>query len=58
MFDILLLAFQMDRTRVATFMLNNDLSNMRFPSLEGVTSASTSSRTTPATRPDSRITRR
>jgi hypothetical protein len=36
--DILLLAFQMDRTRVATFMLNNDLSNMRFPSLEGVTS--------------------
>lgn len=38
MFDILLLAFQMDRTRVATFMLNNDLSNMRFASLEGVTS--------------------
>jgi hypothetical protein len=38
MFDILLLAFQMDRTRVATFMLNNDLSNMRFPSLDGVTS--------------------
>ncbi len=38
MFEILLLAFQMDRTRVATFMMNNDLSNMRFPSLEGVTS--------------------
>ncbi len=38
MFDIMLLAFQMDRTRVATFMLNNDLSNMRFPSLAGVTS--------------------
>ncbi len=38
MFDILLLAFQMDRTRVATFMLNNDLSNMRFPSLGGVSS--------------------
>ncbi|MFM8893230.1 MAG: DUF1552 domain-containing protein [Planctomycetia bacterium] len=38
MFDILLLAFQMDRTRVATFMMNNDLSNMRFPSLDGVTS--------------------
>lgn len=38
MFDILLLAYQMDRTRVATFMLNNDLSNMRFPSLEGVSS--------------------
>ena len=38
MFDILLLAFQMDRTRVATFMMNNDLSNMRFPSLDGITS--------------------
>ncbi len=36
MFDILLLAFQMDRTRVATFMMNNDLSNMRFPSLDGI----------------------
>lgn len=36
MFDIMLLAFQMDRTRVATFMLNNDLSNMRFPSLDGI----------------------
>lgn len=36
MFDIMLLAFQMDRTRVATFMMNNDLSNMRFPSLEGI----------------------
>ena len=38
MFDILLLAYQMDRTRVATFMLNNDLSNMRFPSIDGVSS--------------------
>jgi hypothetical protein len=38
MFDIILLAFQMDRTRVASYMLNNDLSNMRFPSLEGITS--------------------
>ena len=37
MFDIMVLAFQMDRTRVATFMMNNDLSNMRFPSLESVT---------------------
>lgn len=36
MFDIMLLAFQMDRTRVATFMMNNDLSNMRFPSLNGI----------------------
>jgi hypothetical protein len=38
MFDIMLLAFQMDRTRVASFMLNNDLSNMRFPSLKSVNS--------------------
>lgn len=36
MFDILVLAFQMDRTRVATFMMNNDLSNMRFASLDGI----------------------
>jgi hypothetical protein len=36
MFDIMVLAFQMDRTRVATFMMNNDLSNMRFPSLDGI----------------------
>ncbi len=36
MFDIMVLAFQMDRTRVATFMMNNDLSNMRFPSLGGI----------------------
>ena len=35
-FDITLLAFQMDRTRVATFMMKNDLSNMRFPSLDGI----------------------
>ena len=33
MFDILVLAFQMDRTRVATFMMNNDLSNMNFSAL-------------------------
>jgi hypothetical protein len=38
MFDILVLAFQMDRTRVATFMMNNDLSNMRFASLAGISS--------------------
>jgi hypothetical protein len=37
MFEIMLLAFQMDRTRVATFMLNNDLSGMRFPSLPDIT---------------------
>lgn len=35
MFDIMVLAFQMDRTRVATFMLNNDLSNMNF-GIDGV----------------------
>ena len=38
MFDIMVLAFQMDRTRVATFMMNNDLSNMRFAGLYGVSS--------------------
>lgn len=36
MFDIMLLAFQMDRTRVATFMMNNDLSNMHFRDLAGI----------------------
>jgi len=36
MCDILLLAFQMDRTRVATLMLNNDLSNMNFSFLGGI----------------------
>ena len=37
MFDIMVLAFQMDRTRVATFMMNNDLSGMRFAGLDGIT---------------------
>lgn len=37
MFDIMVLGFQMDRTRVATFMMNNDLSNMHFRDLPGVT---------------------
>jgi hypothetical protein len=36
MFDIMLLAFQMDRTRVATFMMNNDLSGMRFAGLPDI----------------------
>jgi hypothetical protein len=36
MFDIMVLAFQMDRTRVATFMMNNDLSGMRFAHLDGI----------------------
>lgn len=36
MFDIMLLAFQMDRARVATFMMNNDLSGMRFAGLPDI----------------------
>lgn len=36
MLDILVLAFQMDRTRVATLMLNNDLSGMNFGYLGGI----------------------
>ena len=39
MFDIMLLAFQMDRTRIVTLMLNNDLSQMNFRFLEGVRGA-------------------
>lgn len=34
--DLIVLAFQMDKTRVATCMLNNDLSQMNFGFLEGV----------------------
>ncbi|MEZ5402764.1 MAG: DUF1552 domain-containing protein [Bryobacteraceae bacterium] len=36
MLDIMVLAFRMDRTRIATIMLNNDLSQMNFKFLEGV----------------------
>ncbi len=36
MLDLIVLAFQMDKTRVATLMLNNDLSQMNFGFLEGV----------------------
>jgi hypothetical protein len=36
MLDIIVLALQMDRTRVASMMLNNDLSGVVFPSLEGI----------------------
>lgn len=36
MLDLLILAFQMDKTRIATCMLNNDLSQMNFGFLEGV----------------------
>lgn len=36
MVDLIVLAFQMDKTRIATLMLNNDLSQMNFGFLEGV----------------------
>ena len=36
MMDLIVLAFQMDRTRIVTCMLNNDLSQMNFGFLEGV----------------------
>ncbi|MCA9195779.1 MAG: DUF1552 domain-containing protein, partial [Planctomycetales bacterium] len=36
MLDLIVLAFQMDQTRIATCMLNNDLSQMNFGFLEGV----------------------
>ena len=39
MLDLTVLAFQMDKTRVATLMLNNDLSQMNFGFLKGVQGA-------------------
>lgn len=36
MLDLIVLAFQMDRTRIATCMLNNDLSQMNFGFLDNV----------------------
>jgi hypothetical protein len=36
MLDLIVMAFQMDKTRIATCMLNNDLSQMNFGFLEGV----------------------
>lgn len=39
MLDLVVLAFQMDKTRLATCMLNNDLSQMNFGFLEGVRGA-------------------
>lgn len=39
MLDLMVLAFQMDKTRIATLMLNNDLSQMNFKFLEGVQGA-------------------
>ena len=39
MLDLTVLAFQMDKTRIATCMLNNDLSQMNFKFIEGVRGA-------------------
>lgn len=39
MLDLTVLAFRMDKTRVVTLMLNNDLSQMNFKFLEGVRGA-------------------
>jgi hypothetical protein len=39
MLDLVVLAFQMDKTRIATLMLNNDLSQMNFRFLPGVQGA-------------------
>jgi hypothetical protein len=39
MLDLIVLAFQMDKTRLVTLMLNNDLSQMNFKFIEGVRGA-------------------
>ncbi len=39
MLDLMILAFQMDKSRIATLMLNNDLSQMNFKFLKGVQGA-------------------
>ncbi len=39
MLDLIVLAFQMDKTRIITLMLNNDLSQMNFRFIEGVRGA-------------------
>src|SRR5215831_12622160 len=39
MMDLTILAFQMDKTRIVTLMLNNDLSQMNFKFIEGVRGA-------------------
>ena len=39
MLDLTVLAFQMDKSRIATLMLNNDLSQMNFKFLQGVSGA-------------------
>ena len=43
MFKIMVLAFQMDKTRVVTYMMNNDLSPMNFSYLGAFVGASTRS---------------
>ena len=40
MIDIIVLAFQMDKTRLATLLFNNDTGGMRFGFLDGVNNAS------------------
>jgi hypothetical protein len=39
MLDLIVLAFRMDKTRIASLMLNNDLSQMNFKFLQGVQGA-------------------
>ena len=39
MLDLIVLAFQMDKTRIVTLMLNNDLSQMNFRFIQGVQGA-------------------
>ena len=39
MLDLIVLAFQMNKTRIATLMLNNDLSQMNFKFIDGVRGA-------------------
>jgi hypothetical protein len=39
MLDLIVLAFQMDKTRIVSLMLNNDLSQMNFKFIEGVRGA-------------------
>ena len=39
MLDLIVLAFQMDKTRIVTCMLNNDLSQMNFKFVDGVRGA-------------------
>jgi hypothetical protein len=39
MLDLIVLGFQMDKTRIVTLMLNNDLSQMNFKFVEGVKGA-------------------